>query len=106
MNSVGADQDVRARRVRMATGAIEEISGDAALVLGERAEPAAGMDRVVAEALDDSLMNHALQTAAMNRELRHLMTGIEAALLVPDLLAVASEIEQLVGADRGVVEPV
>jgi len=34
------------------------------------------------------------------------MAGIEPALLVPDLLAVAGQIKQLVGADRDLIEPV
>ena len=42
----------------------------------------------------------------MDRELRHVVAGIEAARLAPDFLAVAVEIIQLVGADRGRIEPV
>src|SRR5581483_4843146 len=64
------------------------------------------MDGVVAETLDDGLMGHALQAAAVNRELRHLVAGIEAALLMPDLLPMTGQVEQLVGADRDLVEPI
>ena len=85
-------------------GAIEEIRGDAALVLGEGAEPAAGVDGVRAEPLLDGAVDHALQPAAMDRELRHVMAGIDAAGFAPDFLAVAVEIIKLVGADRDVVE--
>src|ERR1700720_2125859 len=49
-------------------------------------------------------MDHALQPAAMNRELRHVMSGIDAAGFAPDLLAVAIEIVKHVGADRDVIE--
>src|SRR5579863_6801793 len=35
MNAVGADQDVAAHGLRVAAGAVEEIGGDPALVLGE-----------------------------------------------------------------------
>ena len=42
----------------------------------------------------------------MDRELRHVVTGIEAARLAPDFLAVTVEIIQLVGANSGGVEPV
>src|SRR5262245_52780802 len=86
--------------------AIEEVGGDTALILGERAEPAAGVDGVRAQPLDHGLMDDALQAAAVDRELRNVVAGIEAALLVPDLLAVAGEIEELVGADRDLIEPV
>src|ERR1700730_10009520 len=40
----------------------------------------------------------------MDRELRHVVTGIDAAGFLPDFLAVAIEIIQHVGADRGFVE--
>ena len=92
--------------VHMRAAAVEEVGGDAALVLRERAEPAAGVDGLSAQPLDHGLMNDALQPAAMDRELRHVMAGIEPALFVPDLLAVAGQIEQLVGADRDLIEPV
>src|SRR5882672_6552574 len=51
-------------------------------------------------------MDHALQAAAMNRELRHVVAGIEAARLAPDFLAMAIEIIQLIGANGGSIEPV
>ena len=62
------------------------------------------MDRVLAQPLLDGAMDHALQPAAMDRELRHVMAGIDAARIAPDFLAVAIEIIQHVGADRDVVE--
>src|SRR6185437_6135307 len=49
---------------------------------------------------------HTLQPAAMDGKLRHLMAGIEAALLMPDLLAMPRQIEQLIGANRDLVEPI
>src|SRR6202008_29725 len=104
VNAVGADQNIAARSVDVRAVAIEEKGADAALVLGEGAKPAAGADCLRAETLDHGLMDHALQAAAVNRELRHLMAGIEPALFVPDLLAVAGEIEQLEGADGSGVE--
>ena len=42
----------------------------------------------------------------MDRELRNVVAGIEAARLAPDLLAEAIGIDELVGADRNRVEPV
>ena len=106
MDAVGADQDVAARGMGVRAAAVEEIGGDAAFVLGERAEPAAGADGIGTQPLDHGLMDDALQAAAVDRELRHVVAGIQAALLVPDLLAVAGQIEQLMGADRDLVEPV
>src|SRR5260221_8172777 len=64
------------------------------------------MDRVLAQPLLDRCMNYALQATAMDRELRHVMAGAEAARLAPDFLAVAIEIIQFIGADRDRVEPV
>ena len=106
MDAVGADQDVATGGMGVRAAAVEEIGGDAALVLGEGAEPAAGADGIRAQPLDHGLMDDALQPPAVDRELRHVVAGIEAALLVPDLLAVAGQIEQLMGADRDLVEPV
>src|SRR4051812_30677419 len=104
MNAVGADQDVAARGVHMGAVAVEEVRADAAFILREGAEAAAGADRIRAKPLDDSLMDDTLQPAAMHGKLRHLVPGIEAALFVPDLLAVAGQIKQLEGADRRSVE--
>ncbi len=106
MNAVGADQDIAARGFDMGAGAVEEMRDHAALVLRERAEPATGVDGLRAEPFLDGAMDDALQAAAMDRELRHVVTGIEAARLAPDFLAVTVEIIQLIGADRGGVEPV
>jgi hypothetical protein len=104
MNAVGTDQDVAACGVDVRAGAVEEIGGDAAFVLREGAQPAAGMDDLGPEPLLDGAVDDALQPSAMDRELRDVMTRIDAAGLAPDLLAVAVEILELVGADREVVE--
>ena len=85
--------------------AVEEIGGDAALVLGETAEPMAGVQAAFAEPRAHRLVDHALQAAAMDRELRHVVAGVEAARLAPDLLAEAVGVDQLVGADADRVEP-
>src|SRR5262245_4341414 len=47
-----------------------------------------------------------LQATAVDRELRHVMTGVQPALLVPNLLAVSRQIEQLMGTDGNLVEPI
>ena len=64
------------------------------------------MDAAFAEPRAHRLVDHALQPAAMDRELRHVVAGVEAARLAPDLLAEAVGVDQLVGADRDRVEPV
>jgi hypothetical protein len=46
MNAVGADQNVTARGVDMGAAAVEEERADTAFILGKRAEPAAGADRI------------------------------------------------------------
>ena len=53
----------------------------------------------------DRLIDRALKAAAMDGKLRHLVTGIEAARLAPDLLAEPIGVEQLEGADRDGIEP-
>src|SRR3984885_15680185 len=104
MNTVGADQNVAAHGVAMASAPIEEMRGDAAFVLGEGAEPAAGVNRLRPQPFLDGAMDHALQPTAMDRELRHVMAGIDAAGLAPDFLAMAVEIIKHIGADRDVIE--
>ena len=104
MNAVGADQDVAAHGLGVAAGAIEEISRDAAFVLGEGPQPAAGVDRVMPQPRFHGAVDHALQPAAVDRELRHVVAGIDAARLAPDFLTMTIEIIEHVGADRDVVE--
>src|ERR1700682_707554 len=97
MNAVGADQDIAAHGLGVTACAIEEIGGYAAFVLGEGPQPAAGMNRILSQPLLDGTMDHALQPAAMNRELRHVMTGVDAAAFAPDFLAMAIEVVEHVG---------
>ncbi len=104
MDAVGADEHVAARGAPMGAAAIEEIGGDAAVVLRERAEPAIEVDARLAEPRPHGLIDHALKAAAVNGELRNVVTGIDAARLAPDLLAEAIGIEQLVRADGDGVE--
>src|SRR5215216_3224378 len=105
MDTVGADENVALRGRVVRAAAVEEIGGDAAVVLLEAAEPVPGADAALAEPRARRLVDHVLQLAAMDRELRHVEARIGAAQLAPDLLAEAIEIEQLVGADRDRIEP-
>src|SRR5262249_30382507 len=83
---------------------VDELSGDAGFVLTECAEPMAGMDAGVAEPLAHRLIDDALQATAMDRELRHVIAGVEAARLAPDLLTETIGVEQLVSADPHRIE--
>src|SRR3954454_14250598 len=104
MDAVGTDQNVAARGMDVRAGAIEEVSGDAALVLREGAEAAAGVDGLPPEPLLDGAMDDTLKTAAVDRELRHVVAGVGAAGLAPDFLAVTVEVIELVGADRDIIK--
>ena len=86
--------------------AVEEIAGHAAFILAEGAEPVAGVDARFAEPRPHRMVNDALQPPAMDGELRHVVAGIGAARLAPDLLAEAVGVDQLVGPDRRRIEPV
>src|ERR1700722_8511568 len=103
MDAVAADQHVAASGGAMA-GAVEKIGGDAAFVLGIGAEPMAGVEARFAEPRPRRLIEHAMEAAAMNRELRHIVAGVEPARLAPDLLAEPVHVEQLMGADRHRIE--
>src|SRR5215468_11198444 len=104
MDAVGADQNVAARGRTVRAVAAKEVASDAAFVLHERAEPVPTMDAGFAEPRTRGLVDHGLQAAAVDRELRILEAGISAARLAPDFLANAVHIEEFVGADSRLVE--
>src|SRR6185312_4187670 len=87
MNAVGADQHVAMRGRSLRAVTIEEIRGHAAFVLAKGAEPMPGMDTRLAEPGAHRLPDHCLQPAAVDGELRDVVTRIGAAQLAPDLLA-------------------
>src|SRR5262245_36252180 len=105
MDTVGTDQHVAGDGMAVRAVPIKEPGGDAALILLEAAEPAAGVEAALAEPRARGLIDHALQAAAMNRELRHVVARLEAARLAPHLLAETVGVDQLVGADRDAVQP-
>ena len=104
MNAVGPDEHVAARGMAMGAVAIKEICGDAAVVLGERSQPAVQMNARFAKPGAHRLIDHALQPAAMDRELREFIAGVQPAGLAPDLLAEPVGVEKLVSADRNRIE--
>ena len=105
MNAVGTDQDVAARRLAVRAVGTEEVSRHAAFVLREGAEPLPGVDARLADAGAHRLIDHLLQSAAVDRELRKFKAGVGAARLAPDLLAGAAQIKKFMGADRDLIEP-
>jgi hypothetical protein len=62
------------------------------------------MDPRFPQSGSDRLIDRALKAAAMDRKLRHLVTGIQASRLAPDLLAEPIGVEQLEGADGDGIE--
>src|SRR5215471_14812717 len=104
MDAVGTHQNVASRRRPVRAVAAKEVTGDAAFVLRERAKPVSAMHTGVAKPRAHRLIDHCLQTATMDRELRILETGIGAAWLAPDLLANAVHIEELVGPDSDLIK--
>ena len=63
------------------------------------------MNTRLAEPRAHRLVNHALKPAAMDRELRDVIAGIEPARLAPYLLSETVGVEQFVGPDRHGVQP-
>src|SRR4029079_514715 len=97
-------QDVAPHGAHMTTCAIEEMACDPTFVLREGPQPAAGVDRLPPYPLLHGAVDDALQPAAMDRKLRHIVTGIDATRFAPDLLAMTIEIIKLVSANCDVVE--
>src|SRR3979411_1889251 len=106
MNAIGADQDVAPRGRTLRAVTVEEIRGHAAFVLAKGSQSMSGMDARLAEPRAYRLPDHRLQPAAVDGELRDVVTRVRPAQLAPDLLPEAVGVEQLVGPDPHRVEPV
>ena len=100
----GADQDVAPGGRRVVALAPLEPGGDAGAVVLEAGQLVAGVHVGAADPLDHRLVQHGLQLAAVDRELRKLVAGVEAAQVAPHLLAEAVGVDQLVGSDADPVE--
>ena len=81
-----------------AGGLVDEFGADAVVGLGPAGEMMAGENVLLAQPLDRGIEQDLLQRAAMDRELRPFVTGLDAARLAPDRLAVLGEIGELFGA--------
>src|SRR5262249_48265185 len=86
-----------ARARPMRAMAVEEVGAHAAFVLAKISQAMAGVDARLAEPRAHRLVDDRLQPAAMDGELRHLVAGVGAAQLAPDLLAEAIGVEPLGG---------
>src|SRR4029453_18172445 len=99
MDAVAADENVARHRGARALGECLEAGFDGAFLLREGREYVARAHRSPPQPLDRRVAQHALQLAAVDRELRHLVAGLHPARLAPDLLAEAVGVDQLARAD-------
>ena len=105
MDAVGGDQNVAPRSAGRRAVAVDEMRDHLGFALLEAGQAAAVVD-LAAQPLARRLVQHAVQPAAVDRELRHREAGIQAARLAPHDLAEAVGVEQLPGADGDGVQPV
>ena len=107
MDAVGRNQQCAVETaLRFAGRLVDEFGADAVLRLAPAGEMVAGENVLFAQPLDRGIEQNLLQRAAMDRKLRPFVTGLDAARLAPDRLAVLGEIGEFFGADAGRVEPV
>ena len=83
---------------------VSEMCDDAALVLDEALQLQAGAYRAGTKFGDHFVVDHFLQPAAMDRELRKVEAGVRAALFAPHLLTKPADVVQFLGADARSVE--
>ena len=67
----------------LAVGAALEARHHIPAALLEADQPVAGLDAVRAQPLEGRLVEHALELAAMDADLRHVVAGVEAPRLAP-----------------------
>ena len=105
MDPIRADEHVRHDRLQRRSGGVDEPRRDVLMVLVKPRQAVAGHDRLRAPPLDHRVLENALQRAAVDRELRHLIPRVEPSQLAPDLLPEAVHVDQLVGAQSDRVQP-
>src|SRR5262245_51899560 len=74
---------------------------DAVAALREPDQPARGVDASRSEPLDGGLVKHAKELAAMHAELRHIVSGVDAAQFVPHDLTETIVVDQFADPDTG-----
>ena len=105
MDAVRADEHVAAHGLaHQPEPGVREMGDDAAFVLDEALQLQAGAYRAGAKFGDHLVVDHFLQPAAMDRELRKVEAGVRAALFAPHLLTKPADIVQFPGADAHGVE--
>ena len=92
--------------LRLAGCLVEEIGAHAIRRFRPVDQVMAGEDVVLAEPLGRGIEQDLLQRAAMDRELRPFVSGVETARLAPDRLAMLGEVGELGGAHAGGVQPI
>jgi len=80
------------------------MDGNAAFVLQKTCEAQTRFHGAGAQPLDHGVVQHLLKPAAVNRKLGYGMTAIGPAEFPPYLLALAVQVDQLVGANTDVVQ--
>ena len=107
MDAVGGDQEFAfVGASRLAGRLVDELGADAVVSLGPAGEVVAGEDVRLAQPFGRGVEQDLLQRAAMDRELRPLVAGLDAARLAPDRLAMFGEIGEFAGAYGRGVKPV
>ena len=104
MDAVGADQGSAFDRGGLSIFPAFEGRHDTILMLVEADQPAPGMDPGRPQPVEHRAMENALQLAAMNGELGHIVSGVGATQFLPHRLAEAIAIEQLASPDADAVE--
>ena len=104
MDAVGADQGVAVYFDGFAGCAVLEAGDDFIAAFLEFGELAGGVDAGGAEAGEGGFVQHGVQLAAVDGELRRVVAGVGAAEFGPDGLAEAVGVDQFAGADAGAVQ--
>src|SRR3569832_1709737 len=106
MDAVGADQQRALIRAGGIAVAGDEAGSDAGVRLAPVLEMMAGQDVLSPDALARGVEQDLQKDAAVDRELRPFVAGLQPARLRPDLLAMLGEVGELLGAHRRFVETV
>jgi hypothetical protein len=99
MNAVGRDQQPAFMAAGGgAGGPVDEIGANAFRCLRPAGKMMAGKNALLAEPVDRGIEQDLMQRAAVDRELRPFITGVQPARLAPDRFAVLGEISKFSGA--------
>ena len=100
MDAIGADEHVGAHGLAAHAGlGVREMRDDPALVLHEPLQPEPRAHCAGTESRNHFVVDHLLQTAAMDRELRIVEARVQPTQLGPHLLPKPADVMQFLGAD-------